>query len=469
MPAGPPSGPPSVPSPTPAGGSRPSMPWVVPGGPPPGTGGPDGGEQSAPRRRPWLIVAAVVGAMALIVGTVAFTVSGDGLTDNATPSPTTSRGDTDETGPTTSAPETTSEPVPEEEFLALIDQLEVYVADARGLEWISEVDVELIGDEEFEARLLEDFEDDADEIADSELFYRALGLLTGETSLLDTLRSIYSSGVLGFYDPETNELVVRGTSPTPYVQQTIVHELVHALDDQHFELDRPEYDDRKDEIGTGFSAAVEGNARRIENQWMGEQPADFREQAADEEEAFAAGIDIDAFPEILLFQIGAPYQLGEVFVGQLVNGGGERGVDAAITDPPDTSEQFLFPNLYLEREPRIEVPVPPADGEIVDDFVVGALFLFGLLTTDGAAVNQADAVRAVDGWGGDWAVVWTDGDVACVRVDFIGDTDGDTGELEDALATWSQERGVGQVSTTDAGRVRLESCASAAGAVPPQV
>ncbi len=444
------------------------MPWVVPGGAPPPPGA-DVEDPAPSRRRPWLIVAAVIGAMALLIGTVAFTVSGDDLDepdDAATPSPTTtSAGGTVPAGPTTSAPE----PVPEEDFLALIDQLEEYVAGARGLEWISEVDVELIGDEEFEARLLEDFEDDAEEIADSELFYRAMGLLTGETSLLEALRGIYSSGVLGFYDPETDELVVRGTSPTPYVQQTIVHELVHALDDQHFELDRPEYEDRKDEISTGFSASVEGNARRIENQWMGEQPADFRDQASEEEDAFAAGVDIDAFPEILLFQIGAPYQLGEVFVGQLVNGGGERSVDAAITDPPDTSEQFLFPSLYLEREPRIEVPVPPADGEVVDDFVVGALFLFGLLTTDGAAVNQPDAVRAVDGWGGDWAVVWTEGDTACVRIDFVGDTDDDTGEIEDALSTWSDERGVGQVSMTDDGRVRLESCASAAGAVPPQV
>ena len=468
MPSGPPTGPPTRPS----GSNSPSdaLPWVVPGGGAPGGDEPAGpGDEGRPRRT-WIVVAAIVGAMALIAGTVAFVVGGgdepEEASDVPTTAPDTTAPDADDPEPETPTP---VEPVDPEEFLALIDELEAYVAEARGLDWLREVEVELLDDAEFEARLLEDFEEDVDEIADAELFYRALGLLEGETSLLDELRAIYSAGVLGFYDPETDELVVRGASPSPYVQQTIVHELVHALDDQHFELDRPEYEDRKDEISTGFSAAVEGNARRIENQWLGEQSADFRAEASAEEEAFADGIDVDAFPEILLFQIGAPYQLGEVFVGQLIAEGGERSVDAAISDPPDTSEQFLFPELYLEREPRIEVPVPPADGEVVDDFVIGALFLFGLFTTDGAPVNQVDAVRAVEGWGGDWSVVWTDGDLACVRADFVGDTGGDTGELEDVLTTWSDETGVGQVSTTDEGRVRLESCASSAGAVPPQV
>ena len=72
-------------------------------------------------------------------------------------------------------------------------------------------------------------------------------------------------GVVGFYDPETDELVVRGAALTPYVRTTIAHELVHALDDQHLDLDRPEYDEADDEIGFGFSSVVEGNARRVEN------------------------------------------------------------------------------------------------------------------------------------------------------------------------------------------------------------
>ena len=405
--------------------------------------------------------------MALVAATVAYVGGGDDRETGGS-SPVLDGRD-EPTAPDDPPPATTPDApaLSDEEFLALVETLQADVVEARGLDFLREVDVELADVEEFEARLLEDFEESIDDIAETEIFYRALGLLRGDRTLYEELEAIYSAGVLGFYDPETDELVVRGTSPTPFVQQTIVHELVHALDDQHFELHRPRYEDRDDEIAVGFSAVVEGNARRIEQEWLGSQPREFREQARAEEAAFASQIDVDAFPPILLFQIGAPYQLGEVFVRQLLAQRGERGVDAALTEPPDTSEQFLFPDRYLDRDPRLEVPPPPADAEIVDEGVIGALFLFGLFTTGDSTVNEVDAVRAVQGWGGDWAVTWREGEAACLRADFVGDTEEDTDELGLALDAWADGRGVGTVTTTDDGRVRLESC-TASGAVAPQ-
>lgn len=419
-----------------------------------------------------LLVAAILGALVLLAASVGFATRDDAGDDAV--SATTVPGQDDASDPdppeaptSTSPPTTEPEPVSEEEFLALVVELEAYVAEARGLEFLRPVTVEMEGDEAFEARLLENFEEDVEEIEEAEVFYRAMGLIDPDTNLIDELRAIYSAGVLGFYDAETDELVVRGTSPTPYVQKTIVHELVHALDDQHFELHREQYDDRKDEIASGFSAVVEGNARRIETQWLNAQTEEFRQTANEQEQAFAGGIDIDAFPEILLFEIGAPYELGQVFVRQLVADGGERAVDAALGDPPTTSEQYLFPPVYVQREPRIEVPPPPADGEVVQDGVVGALFLFGLLTTGESTVDQADAFLAVQGWGGDWAVTWTEGDTACARIDLVGDTDQDTAEIERALTAWAEEQPAA-VSTVD-GRVRVDSCVPGAGSSPPQV
>ena len=418
------------------------------------------------------MVVAVLAVLALLAATVVvITRDDDTATSTADESTDGSTAEPEEPGtsaPTTEPTEPDVAPLPEDEFLALVEELEAYVAEARGLDFRQPVEVELADDDEFEARLLEDFEEDVDDIEDVEVFYRAMGLIGPDTDLLEELQAIYSAGVLGFYDTETNDLVVRGRTPTPYVRQTIVHELVHALDDQHFELFREQYDERKDEIATGFSSVVEGNARRIEQRWLGEQPADVREQAKAEEQAFADGIDVDAFPEILLFEIGAPYELGQILVGSLVADGGERAVDAALGDPPTTSEQVLFPPLYSAREARIEVPPPPADGEVVDDGVVGALFWFGLLITGDTDVGQQDAFRAVQGWGGDWAVTWEDGEVDCVRIDIVGDTQADTDEIESALTTWAESSVAAEISVVD-GRVRVDSCVAGAGATPPQV
>jgi hypothetical protein len=408
----------------------------------------------------------VVAVLALLAATVVV-ITGDDDQDSAA-------GDTTATTspeqPTSTSPpeEAPSEPLTEADLRALVEELQAYVAEARGLDYERPVVVELAADADFEARLLEQFEEDVDEIEEAEVFYRALGLIETDRSLVEELRAIYSAGVLGFYDPETDELLVRGTELSPYVRQTIVHELVHALDDQHFELFREEYDERDDEIGTGFSALVEGNARRIEQQWLDDQPAEVREQAEAEEQAFAAGIDVDDFPEILLFEIGAPYELGEIFVGAVVADGGERAIDAAFGDPPTTSEQVLFPPLYAQRQARVEVPPPPADGEVVDEGVVGALFWFGLFTTGDAPVAAQDAFRAVQGWGGDWAVTWEDGDAACARADVVGDTADDTAELEDALEAWAEQSAAAEVSRVD-GRIRVESCLAGAAGENPQV
>lgn len=466
------------PPPPPAGppGFPPGPPLAPPGAPPPGPAwDPTSVADEAPRRRGRRVslVLAVAAVLALLAATIVVVTGDDDGDSEASPLPSPPSAPEDTTAdaapPSTADPEPEAPPLSEEELTALVDELQAYVAEARGLEFLRDVEVELAADAAFQSRLLEDFEEDADEIADVEVFYKALGLLEPDADLLAELRDIYSAGVLGFYDPETDELVVRGTALTPYVRQTIVHELVHALDDQHFELDRDdEYDERKDEIASGFTAVVEGGARRVEQGWLDAQPADVRAQAEAEERAFADGIDVGAFPEILLFEIGAPYELGKIFVDAIVGDGGERAVDAALADPPTTSEQVLFPPLYAAREPRIEVPPPPADGEVVDDGVVGTLFWFGLFTTGDTSIPPQDAFAAIQGWGGDWAVTWRDGDAACVRIDVVGDTQDDTDELESALRAWAEESVAAEVSIVD-GRVRLDSCVTAAGAVPPQV
>ena len=459
LPAGPPTRPPTS-----------GTPWTAPGAPPPPSSAPVPQDGGPPPSRPrWLwTVLAVLAVLTLLAATVVVvTRDGDGA-DDGTASVDTTTPLPEQPGSTSPPEQAPPDPLTEEDLQALVDDLQAYVAEARGLDYKRPVVVELAADAEFEARLLEQFEEDVEEIEEAEVFYRALGLIDAERSLVDELRAIYSAGVLGFYDPETNELVVRGTSLTPYVRKTIVHELVHALDDQHFELFREEYDERDDEIGTGFSALVEGNARRIEDRWLQDQAAEVREQAEAEEQAFAAGIDVDDFPEILLFEIGAPYELGEIFVAALLADGGERAVDAAFGDPPTTSEQVLFPPLYESRQARVEVPPPPADGEVVDEGVVGALFWFGLFTTGEAPVAPQDAFQAVQGWGGDWGVTWEDGDAACARVDVVGDTPDDTAELEEALKAWADQSAGAEVSDVD-GRVRVESCVAGAAGANPQV
>jgi hypothetical protein len=296
------------------------------------------------------------------------------------------------------------------------------------------VDVELAGEGEFQRRLLDDFDEGVDDLRDTEVLLKAFGLVEADVDLVEAMRTLLGAGVVGFYDPETDELVVRGTALTPYVRTTIAHELTHALDDQRFDLDRPEYDDADDEIDFGFSALVEGNARRVEDAYRAGLSDEEQLDAAAEELSLGGGLDLGDVPLVLVVLISAPYSLGHDFVVQLIDDGGQEALDAAFDAPPRTSEQVIDPATYEAGEGAVEVPVPAVAGQVVDEGVAGQ-FLIQVVLAEGLDADRARAAAA--GWGGDSVVAWRDGQRPCATLAAVGDDPGETAELRAAFEDWA--------------------------------
>lgn len=362
------------------------------------------------------------------------------------------------TGPALPAPDQGSAGTAESaaDFDETMAQLVAFVETERGLEFKTPPVVEVLDDDEFSERLLEDFDDDVEDLELVQDLYRALGLIDAEVDLVETVRSFLDIGVLGVYDPETDELLVRGTQLTPYTQQTVVHELVHALDDQWFDLDRPEMDDAVDESSFGFSALTEGDARHIETIWEESLSAEERDELEAEEMSYAADVDIDIFsiPSIVLDLFTAPYKLGQPFVEAIRIDGGLDAIDAAFESPPLTSEQVIDPFRYLDGEEAIEVEPPEAEGEVIDEGAFGQLVLVLMLAN---SLSPEESRDAASGWGGDWYVAWSDGDETCVRVDFASDSSGDREQLSDALSAWAGDQSDADVEPNGE-LTRLTSC-----------
>ena len=316
---------------------------------------------------------------------------------------------------------------------SVVPSLQAFVERERGLAFKEPVDVTLLDDDAFEARLREDEDEDLEELRDAEAVLRAMGLLDEGTDLVETVREVTAASVLGFYDPTTDELVVRGAAATPYVRVVLVHELLHALEDQHFDLDRS---DLGDEAFLGFQALAEGSAVRIEERYRDSLSARDRVSLGAEEIRRAAQVPTDV-PRVVEALFGFPYAYGPGLVEAVVGAGGVSRLDAAFASPPASSEHVLDPRSYLRGDEPRAVPVPAADGPAFDDSEIGELFL--LLMLD-AELGNRDAVAAADGWGGDRYVSWTEGGRTCVRMDFVMDTERDTAELADALARWAGER-----------------------------
>lgn len=361
--------------------------------------------------------------------------------------------ETEQPAPTTTSPEAPSPDQPELE--AVVAELSEYVAEVRGAPFPAPVEVELLDGDAFDQRLLADFEEEREDIDLVGRLLVAMRLLEPDQDLFEIYRDFLGEGVLGFYDPETGELVVRGSAVTLFTRSTIVHELTHAYDDQRFELDRPEVLDAADESGLGFSALVEGNAVRVQQQWEATLTEDQRDELLSEQIAIAADLVFGDLPFVLLRQIEFPYTAGPLLVEALVEAGGEARVDEAFGQPPLTSEQVIEPERYLEGEAPLPVAAPPADGEVVDEGTFGQLTLS---VTLGDVLDDETARQAADGWGGDAYTAWTEGDRTCVRIAFVMDTPEDLDELVDGWTAWAAERPGATVAPGEDG-VTVTSCA----------
>ena len=344
------------------------------------------------------------------------------------------------TAPTTSPPTTAAPASPALSRLdAVVAELRAFVERERGLAFKRPVKVALLDDAAFNARVVSKDPEVREDVADSQGVLQAMGLLPPGIDLWTAVVGFVEESALGFYDATTDELVVRGAEPTPYVRTTLVHELTHALEDQHFDLHRP---DLGDEAALGFEALVEGSALRIEARYLASLPAAERRQVAEAERADGAGPDGEV-PAVVEEGFGFAYIHGPALVRSIVGAGGQARLNRAYAEPPLSSEQVLHPVRYLLGDRPRPALTPEADRPAFDDGEIGELFLVLMLD---ARLGRAQAVEAAGGWGGDRYVAWKEGPRSCVRASFAMDTPADTDQLVRALADWSRRR-PGQASS----------------------
>jgi hypothetical protein len=93
--------------------------------------------------------------------------------------------------------------------------------------------------ETLEAYLLERLEAEypGDELEDLASAYRAFGLIPDTLDVRRLLVDLLLEQAIGYYDPVRDVLFIRDEATGPMLDAVIVHELVHALQDQQADLD----------------------------------------------------------------------------------------------------------------------------------------------------------------------------------------------------------------------------------------
>jgi hypothetical protein len=314
----------------------------------------------------------------------------------------------------------------------VIAELRRFVESARGLPFRGPVNVSVLADADFRRTFLAGEPAEEPDLQVQEGVLRAFGLLDADDDLARA-SSVDPGTVAGFYDSETKELVVRGTRATPFVRQVLVHELTHALDDQHFGLDRFIVDA---EAALAYEALVEGSAVAVENRYLESLPAAERRDADAEAEGTFGGMGADSrpIPGVLLELADFPYRDGAALVAALLKAGGQARLDDAYRSPPLTSADVLHPGRFLAGSRRpVAVSVAPG-GRVVDGGSLGELVLRFLLS---ASMPAREAASAAEGWAGDQYVAWRSGRETCVRARVVMESAAEASELLAGLRRWA--------------------------------
>ena len=339
---------------------------------------------------------------------------------------------------------------------AEIDGLVVITEEIRGLPFLEAPDVQVVTTEELAERVRAQLDEEESDLSVEDRLFTLLGLLDPEVDLDELIADLLAEQVLGFYDGETRELVVAGGEAelSAVDKLTVVHELVHALTDQHFKFhersealeDQASYDEL-----AALIALAEGDATYFELIYLTERLT-FTEQLSIAGELLDFDTAVfDASPQFIQSDLAFPYETGYLFVQRLVSEGGIRAVDDAYLAPPDSTEQVIHPERFFADEPvlAIDLPPTPVPGyEVYEEAGFGEWGLQLFFVDDAAGF----AAQVGDGWGGDDYRIMTAGDDVLLVWRYRADREQDAVELAEALIDLaSGDMGAGEGVEADGG------------------
>jgi hypothetical protein len=291
----------------------------------------------------------------------------------------------------------------------------------RGLPFKSIPEVRIQSPQQIRDNLASDY-DDAEVALEAKRLI-ALGLLDPTTDLRKIKADEARRNVLGYYDPKTKRLVVRNDvaislmydamrSHLNEAKATIVHELVHALQDQHFDLQKGQDSRRTVDEKNAFAALVEGDATLVMVQLAILRAGyDFDAVMRNKErfDALVTGRSGRAFGRSsrLMDQVSFRYRAGVAFAAALHHTGGWSKVNRAYGTPPDAAAEVIDPSRYLTGEQQLAIdpcarePLEKAGFRILEEEVLGQLMFAAFI---GTGAESASALS--NAWIGDrfWLV-----------------------------------------------------------------
>jgi hypothetical protein len=207
------------------------------------------------------------------------------------------------------------------------------------------------------------------EVRAEEITLKMFGFVPQDFNLARETVDLVSEQAAAFYDYNKKRLFILDSTTEGTEQQVaLVHELAHALADQHHHLGKYlRHGSPDDDASTARQAVMEGQATWLTWAYVsksgggkGEVPPDMLDRLTSS--AGTGGSEFPVFTKAPLYlreSLVFPYNQGMRFQDALFHKLARQSFDEVFTRPPLSTQQILHPDAYLANTKPTE-PEPPS-------------------------------------------------------------------------------------------------------------
>ncbi|MDY6764596.1 MAG: Hvo_1808 family surface protein [Halobacteria archaeon] len=169
--------------------------------------------------------------------------------------------------------------------------------------------------------------------------WEALFIADENTNITKELQQTYGEAVAGFYSQRKDSIVIVTDDPDMATidNATLIHELVHALQDQYINLSRKKFQGDTQDEQLAIQGLIEGEANYVQRLY--EQKCSSGEwTCVKAPSSRGGGGDVNLG---ILVTLLTPYSDGPVYIHTVVQNQGWEGLNQLYEDPPNTTEAII--------------------------------------------------------------------------------------------------------------------------------
>lgn len=244
-----------------------------------------------------------------------------------------------------------------------------------------------------------------EEIRVEELALKMFGFVPESYDLKSSTVDLLTEQAAAFYDYRKKKMFLLESAPEISQRFVLIHELAHALADQHFSLEKFIRRGSNDDSATARMAVMEGQAQWLMYELMAKKAGQSLRTDPSMVRMFsnASAAGLSQYPELsnaplyiresLLF----PYTRGLAFQQAVVEKLGDRGFAEVFQRPPMSSREVLHPEVYFNRTKTPKVGAPRVKGGF-DEAIAGEFGEFDLHILIRQSTDEETADKLAPRW-----------------------------------------------------------------------